>query len=277
MNLRISTEYDPMGMIYTITTGKHSVILPERAVTEESIKDLAEALKDVNDDNTVKTILNDWATMAESKANGSLSGWRAKVTMSGGKVKATIGDIQAAQSKVDTAVADWANSIPDTTDKDATVACVDYPRMKPYYDPDDMPKLYYHQRFPSKQPEDVIRDALDLLNAKRGLNIHDVKISKSQLSIADRIRHVKPEGKWQLNLSSNAPGIQNREKILIAIISHEIFDRLHVMDDDREAGLLAKLDTDTYIQLRIAYLVNKALKQGGLIRDAFQALEVSSW
>lgn len=274
MDLRISTEYNPMGMVYTITAGKHSVILPERAVTEAGIQDLAEALetlKDVSDDNAVKTILDDWAIAAENKANGSLTS---------GKIKTVLDSIDASRSKVNAAIANWANSITYDPGKDATVACCDYATARPYYDPNDMPKIYYHQRFPSKQPADVIRDALDLLNSNKGLNIHDVNISKPQLSIADRIRHVKPDGKWRITLSSNVtwPCLQGHTRTLKVIVTHEIFDRLHVLEADREAGLMAKLDTDTYIKLRIAFLINKALKHTSYSGDdIFKVIEVYDW
>ena len=33
------------------------------------------------------------------------------------------------------------------------------------------------------------------------------------------------------------------------------------MDTDKEAGLMTKLDTDTYIKLRLAFLINQALKR----------------
>ena len=33
------------------------------------------------------------------------------------------------------------------------------------------------------------------------------------------------------------------------------------METDRDAGLTARLDTDTYIRLRIAFLINQALKR----------------
>ena len=35
------------------------------------------------------------------------------------------------------------------------------------------------------------------------------------------------------------------------------------METDKEAGLMTKLDTDTYIKLRLAFLINKALKTVG--------------
>ena len=47
---------------------------------------------------------------------------------------------------------------------------------------------------------------------------------------------------------------------LVVLIKHTVFDRAHKTDVDMHAGLMAKLDTNTYIKLRIAFLLYEALK-----------------
>lgn len=241
MDLRISTEYDPMGMVYTITAGKHSVILPERAVTREGITDLTEALVGISDDNTIKTILNGWAVAAESKANGSLTD---------GKIKTVLDSIDASRSKVNAAIANWANSIIYDPGKDTIVACMDIPEPKPYYDPNDIPKVYYQPRYPSKPPMVIIEEALELLNSKKHLGIGNIELSKVDKSTI------------RLTLSSaTAAKIPGYKRILSVWIEYKAFDRAYSMETDRNAGLTARLDTDTYIKLRLAFLINQALKR----------------
>ena len=49
--------------------------------------------------------------------------------------------------------------------------------------------------------------------------------------------------------------------MLSVYIDYKAFDRTYEMETDKEAGLMTKLDTDTYIKLRLAFLINKALKR----------------
>ena len=59
---------------------------------------------------------------------------------------------------------------------------------------------------------------------------------------------------------SNTPSVQGPDKGLVITIKHTAFDRAYRTDIDMQAGLMAKLDTDTYIKLRIAFLLFEALK-----------------
>lgn len=119
--------------------------------------------------------------------------------------------------------------------------------LSPY---DDKPKVYYQPRYPSKPPMVIIEEALELLNSKKHLGIGNIELSKTSDSTI------------RLTLSSDAtaeiPGFQ---RILSVHIDYKAFDRTHTMETDEEAGLTGKLDTDTYIRLRIAFLINKALKR----------------
>ena len=131
--------------------------------------------------------------------------------------------------------------------RDNRVACVEMPKPTPDYDPNAMPKVYYNDRFPSKRSGDIIDEAIELLNAKKNVNM--TKVSVGQVF----------EG-FRLRLHSDMPAARGIGKTLIVLIKHAAFDRAHTSDIDAEARLMAKLDTDTYIKLRIAFLLYEALK-----------------
>ena len=133
----------------------------------------------------------------------------------------------------------------DTNDN--VVACMDLPKPTPDYDPNAMPKVYYNDRFPSKRSGDIIDEAIELLNAKKNVNM--TKVSVNQVF----------EG-FKLIARSDMPAVRGMGKNLIVLIKHTAFDRARKTDIDMHAGLMAKLDTNTYIKLRIAFLLYEALK-----------------
>ena len=130
---------------------------------------------------------------------------------------------------------------------DAVVACMDIPEPTPYYDPSAAPTVYYNDRFPSVQAKTIIDEAIKLLNAKK--NLHLTKVDVERIF----------EG-FKILIRSDMPFIQGSDKTLMVVIKHAAFDRAHKTDIDMYAGLKAKLDTDTYIKLRIAFLIFEALK-----------------
>ena len=130
---------------------------------------------------------------------------------------------------------------------DAMVACMDLPKPTPYYDPNATPTIYHHDRFPSVPASSIINEAIKLLNTKK--NLHMTKISVNQIF----------EG-FKILIRSDMPFVQGSTKTLLVLIKHAAFDRAHRTDIDKFAGLKAKLDTDTYIKLRIAFLLFEALK-----------------
>ena len=133
----------------------------------------------------------------------------------------------------------------DTNDN--VVACMDLPKPTPDYDPSATPKVYYNDRFPSKRSGDIIDEAIELLNAKKNLCL--TKMSIEQVF----------EG-FKLRMHSDRPAAWRMGKNLAVLIKHSAFDRAHKTDIDMHAGLMAKLDTNTYIKLRIAFLLYEALK-----------------
>ena len=133
----------------------------------------------------------------------------------------------------------------DTNDN--VVACMDLPKPTPDFDPKAMPKVYYNDRFPSMRSGDIIDEAIELLNAKK-----DLRMTKTSV---DQVF----EG-FKLRLHSDMPAVRGMGKTLVVLIKHSAFDRAHKTDIDVHAGLMAKLDTNTYIKLRIAFLLYEALK-----------------
>lgn len=131
--------------------------------------------------------------------------------------------------------------------RDNVVACAEMPKPTPDYDPNAVPKVYYNNRFPSKKSGDIIDEAIELLNAKKDLRMTKISIEPVF------------EG-FRLRAHSDMPAARGMGKTLVVLIKRTAFDRAHMTDIDAQARLMAKLDTDTYIKLRIAFLLYEALK-----------------
>ena len=134
--------------------------------------------------------------------------------------------------------------------KEALAAWKDTRTLLSPYDYGDEPKVYYQPRYPSKPPMVIIEEALELLNSKKHLGIGNIELSKTSDSTI------------RLTLSSDTTAeIPGHQRVLSVHIDYKAFDRTHNIETDEEAGLTEKLDTDTYIKLRLAFLINKALKR----------------
>ena len=134
--------------------------------------------------------------------------------------------------------------------KDTLAAWKDTRILLTPYDYDDKPKVYYQPRYPSKPPMVIIEEALELLNSKKHLGIGNIELSKTSDSTI------------RLTLSSDTSAERSDySRVLSVCIDYKAFDRTYEMETDEEAGLMTKLDTDTYIKLRLAFLINKALKR----------------
>lgn len=131
--------------------------------------------------------------------------------------------------------------------RDNMVACVEMPKPMPDFDPNATPKVYFNYRFPSKRSVDIIDEAIELLNSKKNVNMAKVSVEPVF------------EG-FRLRLHSDTPAVKGMGKTLIVLIKRMAFDRAHKTDIDDSARLMAKLDTNTYIKLRIAFLLYEALK-----------------
>ena len=130
---------------------------------------------------------------------------------------------------------------------DTIVACADLSKLTPDYNPNATPKIYFNDRLPSKRSGDIIDEAIELLNAKKDLCL--TKMSVEQVF----------EG-FKLRLHSDRPATWGMGKNLVVLIKHTAFDRAHKSEIDMQARLMAKLDTNTFIKLRIAFLLYEALK-----------------
>ena len=134
--------------------------------------------------------------------------------------------------------------------KDTLAAWKDTRILLTPYDYDDKPKVYYQPRYPSKPPMVIIEEALELLNSKKHLGIGNIELSKTSDSTI------------RLTLSSDTSAERSDySRVLSVCIDYKAFDRTYDMETDKEAGLMTKLDTDTYIKLRLAFLINQALKR----------------
>ena len=134
--------------------------------------------------------------------------------------------------------------------KDALAAWKDTRTLLTSYDYGYEPKVYYQPRYPSKPPMVIIEEALELLNSKKHLGIKKIELSKEFDSTI------------RLTISSDASAERSDYiRVLSIYIDYKAFDRAYEMETDEEAGLMTKLDTDTYIKLRLAFLINKVLKR----------------
>ena len=134
--------------------------------------------------------------------------------------------------------------------RDTLAAWKDTRTLLTPYDYDDKPKVYYQPRYPSKPPMVIIEEALELLNSKKHLGIGNIELSKTSDSTI------------RLTLSSDTSAERPEySRVLSVCIEYKAFDRTHDMAADKDAGLTARLDTDTYIKLRLAFLINQALKR----------------
>ena len=242
MNLEISAAYDPIDLSYTVTVGKNSVEIPGHTLTQKHIEELAKMLEGINDDTLAKATLNVWA----AAINKSIS-YRAIDT--DGNLMFGDSDLTTYDDNVKITAIDISKIAADRV-RDVLAAWKDTKTLLSPYDYDDEPKVYYQPRYPSKPPMVIIEEALELLNSKKHLGIKKIEISKEFDSTI------------RLTISSDTSAERSDySRVLSVCIDYKAFDRTYEMETDEEAGLMTKLDTDTYIKLRLAFLINKALKR----------------
>lgn len=107
---------------------------------------------------------------------------------------------------------------------------------------------YQYDRYPSIPCRSVIEDAIELLNKNKKLHLHKVSFYRNGLYCI-------------LTVSSRGHTALGKTPVRTVKVSINLatFDRMLKTELDREAGLKASLDTNTYIKLRIAFLLYKAL------------------
>lgn len=235
MNTKVNTDgiiYVPQYDTYRIKVGKIIVEVPARTLRQAHSIDMVERTLKVGNDRLKNDLLDSIVRMG-----GRLMGRRLADDFENNGYASSHDPIDALyRGPIDP--------------RDTVVACMDLPKPTPYYDPNAAPTIYYNDRFPSKPPMVIIEEALELLNSKKHLGIKKIELSKEFGPII------------RLTIASDAAAeIPGYKRILSVRIEYKAFDRAYNMETDRDAGLTAKLDTDTYIKLRIAFLINQALKR----------------
>ena len=242
MNTEVNTDgiiYVPQYCTYRIKVGNIVVEVPARALKQTYNIDMVERALKVGSDRLKNDLLDSIMRM-------------------GGRIVDDLGNDTNANN-ADTYRDIYLRSGQDPIDalyrgvidpRDTIVACMDIPEPKPYYDPSAAPTVYYNDRFPSVPASTIISEAIKLLNAKKNLNLTN--------TIIDQVF----EG-FKLSIRFDMPFVSYSKKTLIVMIKHAAFDRAQRTEIDMQAGLRAKLDTDTYIKLRIAFLIFEALKIDG--------------
>lgn len=242
MDTKVNTDgiiYIPQYDTYRIKVGKIIVEISARTLRQAHSIDMVErALKDGSDrlkNDLLNSIMSMGGRLVDDLGNDTNANNADKY-----------GDIywRSGQDPID---ALYRGAIDP---RDTVVACMDIPEPKPYYDPSAAPTVYHHDRFPSVNARTIISEAIKLLNVKKNLHLTEVDI--------ERIF----EG-FKLSIRFDIPFVSYSKKTLIVVIKHAAFDRAYKTDIDMYAGLKAKLDTDTYIKLRIAFLIFEALKIDG--------------
>ena len=239
MDTKVNTDgiiYIPQYDTYRIKVGKIIVEVPARTLRQAHSIDMVERALKVGSDRLKNDLLDSIMRMG-----GRLVDDLGNDTNANNADKYRDIYLRSGQDPID---ALYRGAIDPA---DTVVACMDIPEPKPYYDPSAAPTIYHHDRFPSVQAKTIIDEAIKLLNAKK--NLHMTKVDVERVF----------EG-FKILIRSDMPFIQGSDKTLMIVIKHTAFDRAHRTDIDMYAGLKAKLDTDTYIKLRIAFLLFEALK-----------------
>ena len=166
--------------------------------------------------------------------------------------------------------APWDDPLSAQTN-DNIVACMDVewrPDCKPNY---ILPnQIYYHDRFPSISVRALVEDAVNILKKEKKLNISIHSLSRDGTD-------------WRLvykTISNNIAPDLKQGKLIECILTSKTFERFS-HDLDRYAKLKAKWDTNTYIKMRIAYLLFRALRLNkqdaeAVNLDIFRILGISS-
>ena len=242
MDTEVNTDgiiYIPQYDTYRIKVGKIIVEVPARTLKQAHSIDMVERALKVGSDRLKNDLLDSIIRMG-----GRIVDDLENDTNANNADKYRDIYLRSGQDPIDALY----RGMPDPAD--TVVACMDLPKPTPYYDPSAAPTIYYNDRFPSVPARDIIDEAIKLLNAKK--NLHMTKLAVDQIFEGFKIR-----------IRSDMPFIQGSDKTFIVVIKHAAFDRAHKTDIDMHAGLKAKLDTDTYIKLRIAFLIFEALKIDG--------------
>lgn len=192
----------------------------------------------------------DWSVRFSDKATQKITGPKTysgsiqNVNTSSAAVKSTwsgLGDYSNHTAEP------WDDPLKDQIAKaERTVACCDDSEIRPDYNPNIKPKVYFHDRWPSLTTKDIIKKAVELIVQNKKIDIH--------------LTHsfIDPEAKKATFIVSLID-IPPFRKLIHFEADPEIFERNKYWVDTA-ANLRAKVDTNTYITLRLAYLIYRTVK-----------------
>ena len=134
--------------------------------------------------------------------------------------------------------------------------------------PDGPLKVYYHDRWPSKNAWSIIDDAIELLKTKMNISMV-VRERRGCVNYSDANTSIQLSYAVKKDDPYMIPG-QTSAIVSEVLLPRRAFDRLE--DDlDKAAGLRGRLSTDDYIKLRIAYLLLTVSKLPDLDAKHFKA------
>lgn len=242
--------YDPRSDTYKVKVGDRTVEVPSSSLRYENLSVLKNAL-DSTDDAFRKIYLGDWAEAARAR-----TATEAEEAARAGQTPLRTMDVpwEVHTRGTDIFLADAYGH------EYALVEDCLVPAKAPDTDADASSKADHRDsaangtgtaaadRFPSIPFRSVIEDAIELLRKNKKLRLSKISLNRF-------------ESRYILAISSRSFDYPEPPLIRTLEISimYTAFDRALETELDREAGLKASLDTDTYIKLRIAFLLYKAL------------------
>lgn len=264
--------YDPRSDTYKIMVGDRMVEVPDYPLRSERLnmlKDalLKDALKDplYDIDAFRRDYLGDWAeaaraetaTEAEEAARAGVIPMK-NVTVpwdvythgkdviladAQGHKYSIIGDWLAKDEKTENPVSIYTRG---TVGASVSVLKPDCPTITVYSDKKTAKDQ--HDRYPSIPYRALIKDAIELLNKNKKLRLSKISLNRFE---TDYILTVSSRGHTALG--------KTPVRTIEVSINLAAFDRTLKTELDNDAGLGEGLDTNTYIKLRIAFLLYRAL------------------
>ncbi len=242
--------YDPRSDTYRVKIGDRTVEVPSSSLQSENLRVLKNVL-DSTDDAFRKLYLGDWAETAAAR-----TATEAEEAARAGQIPSKTMNVpwEIHTHGTDIFLADaWGH-------KYALVKDYLVPAKAQGADADVDSKADHRDsaangtgtaaadRYPSIPYRSIINDAIELLNKNKKLRLSKISLNRFG---PDYILTVSSRGHTALGKTP----VRRVEMSIDPIV----FDRMLKLELDRDAGLGDSLDTNTYIKLRIAFLLYKAL------------------
>ena len=223
--------YDPRSDTYKAIVGDKTVEVPSSSLRSERLNMLKDALRDTPYD--IDAFRRDYLGDRTEAA----------------RAKTAIEAEEAARAGVipmKTMVAPWDVYTHSTMGASVSVLKPEHPAIIVYSDKKTVKDQ--HDRYPSIPCRAIIEDAIELLNKNKKLCLHKISLNKFG---SDYILTVSSRGHTALG--------KTPVRTVEMSIDPTVFDRMLKIGLDRDAGLGDSLDTNTYIKLRLAFLLYRAL------------------